>query len=115
MKEKDAPTMTTLDQMVNDDSIQMMKAVIPYVSVNERKTLSLMAKFMELRRTMVMFDHMQTDMMMMSSEEAAATPEEMLRDIQQYTRGSLHDSIDNMLNMLQTVQIFMLYQDMEEE
>ena len=61
MKEKSTPQMTTLDQMVNDDSLQMMKAAIPYVSPNGRKTLSLLTKFMELRKTMSMFNQPHMD------------------------------------------------------
>ncbi len=115
MKENNTPQMTTLDQMVNDDSLQMMKAAIPYVSPNGRKTLSLLTKFMELRKTMSMFSQPHMDMSIMSSEETTVSPEEMLRDIQQYTSGSLHDSIEGMLSAFQTAQMFMMFQNMEED
>lgn len=115
MSENDIPRMTALDQMVSDDSLQAMKAVIPYTSSKEQQLLSVLIKFMELKRTFQMFQQPGNDMKMASAEPAALSPSEMLQDIRQYTGGNVRESIDSLLNAFQTIQVFQMYQEMEEE
>lgn len=115
MSENDIPRMTALDQMVSDDSLQAMKAVIPYTSSKEQQLLSVLIKFMELKRTFQMFQQPGNYMKMASAEPAALSPSEMLQDIRQYTGGNVRESIDSLLNAFQTIQVFQMYQEMEEE
>ena len=115
MSENDIPRLTPLDQMVSDDSLQAMKAVIPYTSSKEQQLLSVLIKFMELKRTFQMFQQPGNDMKMASAEPAALSPSEMLQDIRQYTGGNVRESIDSLLNAFQTIQVFQMYQEMEEE
>ncbi|MGI6010909.1 MAG: hypothetical protein ACOX8H_05345 [Ruminococcus sp.] len=115
MSENEIPRMTALDQIVSDDSLQAMKAVLPYTSSKEQQFLSVFIKFMELRKTFQMFQQPKNDMKMASAEPSAVSPAEMLQDIRQYTGGAMRESIDSLLNAFQTIQIFQMYQEMEEE
>lgn len=62
-----------------------------------------------------MFQQPGNDMKMASAEPAALSPSEMLQDIRQYTGGNVRESIDSLLNAFQTIQVFQMYQEMEEE
>ncbi|MGI6006279.1 MAG: hypothetical protein ACOX8E_02160 [Ruminococcus sp.] len=114
MNENESPRMTALDQMVSDDSLQAMKAVIPYAPSREQQFLSVFIKFMELKKTFQMFQKPENDMKMASAEPSVQSPADMLQDIRQHTGGSVRESIDNLLNAFQTIQVFQMYQEMEE-
>ena len=115
MSENESPRMTTLDQVVSDDSLQAMKAAIPYTSPREQQMLSVLVKFMEFQKTVRLFSHSKNDMHMASMADAPVSPADMLQDIRQYTSGAVREKIDGLLNAFQTIQIFQMYQEMEEE
>ena len=46
--------MTPLDSMVSDDTLQMMKATLPYLPPRQARMLAVLAKFQELKNTLSM-------------------------------------------------------------
>lgn len=111
MNDDTTPFMTPLDSMVSQDSIQILKAAIPYVSGRSQQVLSIYAKMMELSNTISFFRNPQPEMTMMSSAQEDIQPAEMLNDIRKYTNGPMRDSIDQLLFALNTIQLLQMYQE----
>lgn len=108
------PRMTALDQVICDDSLQAMKAVIPYTPFREQKMLSVFIKFMEFKKTIQLFWQPKQEMKMASAEPSAVTPPQMLQDIRQYTGGAIGETIDSLLQAFSAIEFFQMYQEMEE-
>ena len=79
------PRMTALDQVICDDSLQAMKAVIPYTPFREQKMLSVFIKFMEFKKTIQLFWQPKQEMKMASAEPSAVTPPQMLQEMEETT------------------------------
>ena len=47
--------MTPLDQMVSGESLQLLKAAVPYLPQQGQRILSVYAKFAELKNTLALF------------------------------------------------------------
>ena len=114
MNEDTTQSMTPLDSMVSQESIQVLKAAIPYFSGKSQQILSIYAKMMELSNTISIFNHPQPEMTMMSSGSKPVQPVDMLNDIRKYATGPIRDSIDQILFALNTIQLIQMYQDNPE-
>ena len=55
MNEDRIAPMTPLDQMLAQDSLQMLKAAVPYFPADAQRVFALYAKMMELSHTIAMF------------------------------------------------------------
>ena len=55
MNEDHIAPMTPLDQMLAQDSLQMLKAAVPYFPADVQRVFALYAKMMELSHTIAMF------------------------------------------------------------
>ena len=55
MNEDHIAPMTPLDQMLAQDSLQMLKAAVPYFPADAQRVFALYAKMMELSHTIAMF------------------------------------------------------------
>lgn len=113
MNDDSTTPMTPLDSMVSQDSIQVLKAAIPYLSGRNQQFFSIYAKLMELSNTISFFRNSQPEMTMMSSKEDIP-PAEMLNDIRKYMSGPARDSIDQILFALNTIQLLQMYQENPE-
>lgn len=111
MNDESMSPMTPLDTMVSQDSIQVLKAALPYLSGPSQQILSIYAKTAELSNTISYFQNPQPELTMMSSHAQAVQPAEMLNDIRQYTSGSMRNSIDQLLFALNTIQLIQMYQE----
>ena len=70
MNEDRIAPMTPLDQMLAQDSLQMLKAAVPYFPADAQRVFALYAKMMELSHTIAMFSGGPAELMMMSEESS---------------------------------------------
>lgn len=108
MDEPLEPKMTPFDRMINDDRLQLLKAVIPYAPFPMQVTLSVFAKVQELQHVMA-FSQKRPSLSMMSKEVEPSLLE-MLQDIGQYAGPNVKETFDSitlalsMMEMLQAQQ-----------
>ena len=72
MNEDHIAPMTPLDQMLAQDSLQMLKAAVPYFPADAQRVFALYAKMMELSHTIAMFSGGPAELMMMSEESGTS-------------------------------------------
>lgn len=111
MNEEESVKMTPLDRMVSRDSLQLLKAAIPYTNPNLRSMLSIFAKTLELRETIHQFSGTQELSMMSSAESAQTGPVEMLQDLGQYLSGEMKENLNSAMTAVSAVQMFQMYQE----
>lgn len=106
--EENKVSLTALDQMVNSDKTQLLKAVVPYLPPKSQKLLSVYAKAMEFVNTMAVFSSPKSMQMCAAS---TLEPLEMLQDIRSYCYGESRQRLDKITNLITMVQILHVMQE----
>ncbi|MEG0962489.1 MAG: hypothetical protein RSD28_04835 [Lachnospiraceae bacterium] len=100
--------MDTLDTLIQDNHLQMMKAALPYLDFSHQKEIAMIVKFMELQRTAELFQSPSNNLHMCSEEEDnQEEPQiQMLNAIRKYCTDKEKETVDTVINF---VQIFSTY------
>lgn len=109
MGEEQIPCQTPLDTQVSQDTLQIMKAAIPYMPQKGQKLLAIYAKIRELSNTLSYFRSSQPELSIMSI--STVQPEEMLNDMKKYASDCTRNQIDQLLFALNTIQLIQMYQE----
>ncbi len=110
MSQEHSIPMTTLDEMVCDGSLQMLKASLPYLSGNGQRILSVCTKFLEFKHTMDLFSHPGADLSACEIPPASSLdPMSMLNDIRRFCGPRTQENIDQMINLLVMVQMLEVF------
>lgn len=97
-----------IDDLICDRQLLMLKAAIPYISGSSQKTIAFLEKFMELSRTISLFNNPETSMQICSLPEAEEPlPLQMLEAIRSYCTPQEQETIDMLQNY---VQMFSAYE-----
>lgn len=114
MDETNVTQLTPFDAMVSQESMQLMKASLPYLPVNMQRMLAIYAKFTELTNTISYFRQMTPELQMMSSPKAMQ-PLDLLNEIKPYTGRNMQNNIDQILMAFNTMQFMQSFQENPEE
>lgn len=112
MSQQTTTPMTDLDQMVSDDQLQILKAIIPYASPNGQRLLSIYSKIQELRNTMALWPRRDSDMRICGSDtDTSMPPLEILNEIRPFCSESAQQRIDQVIQIYAMLQMAELFQD----
>lgn len=102
MDENETMQATVLDTMVSNKQLQILKAAIPYISVQEQKYLSIFAKFEELVNTFSLFqsNSKEDSVGICGFSEDSNQTIDMLNAIKGYCSAEEQDTLDLMLNFM---------------
>lgn len=114
MDEPQEPKMTPFDQMINDDSLQMLKASIPYVPLQMQGFLSVFAKIKELQNVLSL-SRRPPNVRMMSQGAHSSSLLDMLQDIGHYANGSMKGAFEGLSSALSMMQLFQSFQGMNQD
>ena len=100
--------MENLDTLIQDKHLQMIKSALPYLEPSHQKNIAMVVKFMELQRTMALFQNPVNNLRMCSEEgPEEERPLQMLTAIREYCTDSEKETVDNLINF---VQMFSTYE-----
>lgn len=103
--EQDFIAKTALDEMVENDRNQMLKAMIPYLPASGQQFLSMYTKTQELMNTMFLFQSPKNSADLQAASLPGADPLEMLQDIRKCCCGESRRQIDHIINLMATIQM----------
>lgn len=105
--------MTELDYLTAAPHLQMIKAALPYINIQEQRIFSLLVKIGELERTVQLFGKKEEGELGICSleEDAPASPLDMLNAMKPYGTEAEQDFIDLIINFLQGSQLYQSYMD----
>lgn len=101
--DQDQITQTILDQMVNNDRTQLLKAAVPYLPFRGQQIVSVYSKIQELRNTMTLFSSDRQDIQ--ACDVSVSDPMEMLQDLQKFCYGQSRQKLDQITNILAFAEI----------
>ena len=100
--------MESIDTLIQDRHLEMIKAALPYLDSPRQRTMAMMVKFMELQRTVALFNTPGNNLRMCSQEETQEdAPFQMLTAIREYCTDKEKEMVDNIMTF---VQMFSTYE-----
>ena len=99
-----------LDEMVSEDSIEMLKAALPYLSPQGQSFISVFAKFLELKNTLRLFRPQARNTEICAQSRDKNNPLEMLSACSSVCHGRTKEQLDNIIQTLTMLQMFELSQ-----
>lgn len=99
---------TALDEMVESDQNQMLKAMIPYLPSSGQRFLSVYTKVRELRNTMSLFQSSRRTADLQATGFSGTDPLEMLQDIRKCCGGESRRRIDHITSLMATIQMLQI-------
>ena len=109
MSEHTFPAMTPVDALVSDDSLQAIKACIPFFDLSEQPALLAFAKFMEFRKSLQLAREQKDALAACSIEPSMRTPAHMLNAIKEYCTQEQRRSIESLMNAMQMLQLIQMF------
>ena len=103
MNPSDDYKLTDLDYLIGDHHLQMIKAALPYLGVQEQKAISLFVKAQELRKTVELFETEAVASMgicALESSEGTGSLRDLLKAIRPYGNPMERDMIDMAQNFM---------------
>lgn len=99
-----------LDQLIHDDSLFFLEAMIPFVDYAYKKPLILLIKYQEIRALMQCFDH--PDYVTSCGFDChPESSEEMMECMCRFLPGDFAGNIKNMQQMLKMMQVMQAMND----
>lgn len=109
--EQDYVARTALDEMVESDRNQILKAMIPYLPPSGQQFLSMYAKTQELKNTIALFRNQRNRGDLQAASVSGNDPLEMLQDIRRYCGGENRRQIDQIANLMAMIQMLKIMND----
>ena len=103
MNPSDDYKLTDLDYLIGDHHLQMIKAALPYLGVQEQKAISLFVKAQELRKIVELFETEEVASMgicSLESSEGTGSLRDLLKAIRPYGNPMERDMIDMAQNFM---------------
>lgn len=113
MNDDESIKMTDLDYLTAAPHLQMIKAALPYVHVQEQRFFSILVKMSELERTIQLFHTPEEGMVGICSleDDAPASPLDMLNAMKPYGTEAEQEFIDLIINFLQGTKLYEAYRE----
>lgn len=102
MGNKSSMPMTPFDELITSPELQIMKALIPYMSGSAQKTTAACCKFLELRRTVSLFQSRKNGIhaqMFQEEDGSFSSFPDILEIIRPYLGSREQDMLDMIINM----------------
>lgn len=106
--------LTAIDQIANRNHLQMFKAAIPYLPKENQKFFSFYIKFLELQNVMSFFSAQPGRLQSCSAGEEGGHLSDMLNDIRNFCDDNEKKMIDQISNLMTTMELFSMMMENEE-
>ena len=114
MNENENFKMTPLDQMLSSESLQVLKAAVPYAPPSMQKFLSIWSKMQELRNAMNLFPQAPDMQAMSTADTPKPSAFDILSEVSQFAVGETKANLENMTSALAAMQMFQAMQNETE-
>ncbi|MEF9944974.1 MAG: hypothetical protein RR869_04425 [Lachnospiraceae bacterium] len=110
MEQNEKTPMTPLDQLVSSQELQTLKLLIPYTPPARQQFLAVYVKFMELQRTMSVFQNFGSDIHIQDFDREIVSPADMIKEMKPYLSANGSGTIEKVLNMMSMMELVSSFQ-----
>lgn len=100
---------TAVDRIADGNGLQMVKAAIPYLPASMQKSFSLYIKMREMQNLLSYYNQ---PMRACEIPEEAPSPTKVIEDIREFCTQSQCQSLDQALNLINTIQMYQEFQNL---
>lgn len=106
MDQEISPKSNPLDDMIQDRQLQMLKTALPYINTSAQKNIAFLIKYMELQRTVSLFNSPQASLQICSgTENDIPSPLQMLEALREFFTEKEQENIDMIINYIQMFSV----------
>lgn len=109
MDETSSTKRTAVDRIADGNGLQMVKAAIPYMPSSMQKSFSIYIKMREMQNLLSYYNH---PIRACETPEEAPSPADVIGDIREFCTQSQCQSLDQALNLINTIQMYQEFQNM---
>ncbi|MCD7884083.1 MAG: hypothetical protein LUI87_10355 [Lachnospiraceae bacterium] len=107
--------LSRLDQIANQNHLQLVKALLPHLSMHNQQMLSVLIKFMELKNVMQYYSQLphplQTDNTAPGQSGEGEDFLDILADVREHCEGKEQEMIDQALQMMSMIELYSLFSE----
>ncbi|MDY3918636.1 MAG: hypothetical protein SOZ59_06490 [Candidatus Limivivens sp.] len=104
-QEDHTPSLTALDYIANGSHLAMLKALVPFLAPSMQRAFAVTIKFMELGNILKFYDN-PPELGACSLQAPGSTAADILQTIRCYLGPAEQESVDQCLNLMQTMELF---------
>ncbi len=108
------PLPTPLDEHLYDPTAQMIKVILPYMDVSSARMMAVLAKFLEIKRTIIFFNKPYFSQNICKDHSGQPEIGVILSDLKKYCDGPHLKIIDMLSNALQMGKMYEKFKDMQD-
>lgn len=112
MEEQEKIYMTEFDMKFQGGNLQIIKAILPFIDINQQRILAVYIKFLEFSNTLNYFNNGRHDVGICNTVHDKKSPLEMLNCIKEYCNKSQRESLEMIINYFNIMEMFQTYKDM---
>ena len=106
MEDHDFEKITTFDQLISTQSLQILKLLIPYTPPENQRFLAVYTKFLELQHTIDFFQRFHSDVYSQDFEKKTFSPFHIIQEIRPYIPAQFGETFDMLMNMMDMMEVF---------
>lgn len=107
--------LTPIDQVANQNHLQLMKAVIPYIQPQSQKLFSVMVKMLEMQNILRFYQHNRSCVSACSAPSGQMGILDILTDIRNYCEEDEQNMIDQWIQLASTLELYSVFAQSAEE
>lgn len=111
MKDDTEPILTPIDAIASGNNLQIMKALLPYISSTSQMPLAFLIKFLEIQNLRTFFQEAGS-LAAQSFSETSSSPMEILSEIIPYFPTAVKEQFSQGIQMMEVLNSFETYQSM---
>lgn len=107
--------LTPIDQIANQNHLQMIKAILPYMQQWNQKFFSVMIKIIEMQNIIRFYDRNQGYLQACGMSTEASGMLDILNDIRNYCEGEEQRMVDQWIQMASTLELYSMIMQSSED
>ncbi len=92
---------TLFDEQLQSRELQIIKTTIPYLKEPQQKNMAILAKCLELQKTIRFFENDSSSLSICSVDNPEENTINMLNDLRPYCNEAELENLDSFINMFQ--------------
>lgn len=107
--------LTPIDQIANQNHLQLIKAVLPYIQPQNQKMLSIMIKMIELQNILHFYEQNLSCISACSTEPEHPGMLDILTNIRNYCEGEEQGIIDQWIQLASAMEMYSIFAQSSDE
>lgn len=107
--------LTPLDQIANQNHLQLIKAILPYIQPQNQKLLSVMIKMLELQNILRFYKQNANCISACNTEAERPGMLDILTNIRNYCEGEEQGMIDQWIQIASAMEMYSIFAQSSDE